>query len=132
MGQALKKSIHQVIILPALALALALAATPTRAEITVTWLPGEVVEGTPVDEWLLFCANVTALYPAPIIIPEADRAHTFTVPDGSTKCKMRSRSINHIWGGAALDSDDSIEITFLVAGGVRIDPRPNPPTLAVN
>ena len=106
----------------------------TWSDITVTWVPGEVVEGTPVDEWLLFCTNSSQNYDEqnPIIIPEIDRAHTFLVPDGATKCMMRSRSNNNIWNVVGLDSENSIEITFLVAGGVKIDPRPNAPSLAIN
>jgi len=103
-----------------------------QADITVTWEPGAAVEGTPVDEYLLFCTNVNALYPAPIIIPATLLTHTLLVPDGATKCMMRSRSNTNIWNITPLDSADSIEVTFLVAGGVRIDPRPNAPSLVVN
>jgi len=111
---------------------LLLAANNAVADITVTWEPGAVVEGTPVDEWLLFCANASALYPAPIIIPAALLTYTLLVPDGATKCKMRSRSNNNIWNIPQLDSADSIEVTFLVVSGMRVDPRPNAPSLVVN
>jgi len=94
--------------------------------VTITWIPGEVVLGAPVDKWLLFCADVDASYPPPITIPEVDRQHTFSVPDGLIKCMMRSSTVNN------LDSDDSEEITFLVVGGVKVDPRPNAPSLVIN
>ena len=104
------------------------------SDITVTWIPGEVVDGTPVDEWLMFCSNAGQNYDEqnPIIIPEVSRSHTFTVPDGATKCMMRSRSNNNIWNIVGLDSVNSDEITFLVAGGVKVDARPNAPSLVIN
>lgn len=105
-----------------------------KSDITVNWIPGEVVEGTPVDEWLLFCANASQNYDEqnPIIRPEVDRAHTFSVPDGATKCMMRARSNNNIWNITEFDSVDSVEVTFLVVGGVSVDPRPNAPSLVIN
>jgi len=104
------------------------------SDVTITWIPGEVVDGTPVDQWLLFCANVNNNYDEqnPVILPEVDRSHTLTLADGATKCMMRSRSNNNIWNQVGLDSVNSEETTFLVAGGVNIDPRPNAPSLAVN
>ncbi len=111
-----------------------LFASSAWSDITITWIPGEVVEGTPVDEWLLFCANASQNYDeaSPVIIPEVDRSHTLALPDGATKCMMRSRSNNNIWDIVALDSVNSEETTFLVDGGVRIDPRPNAPSLVIN
>jgi len=102
--------------------------------ITVSWVPGGGVDGSPVNEWLLFCSAASDNYDesSPIIIPEADRSHTFSVPDGVTKCMMRSRSNNNIWNITPLDSANSSEVTFLVSGGVRVDPSPNAPTISIN
>ena len=106
--------------------------THVWSDITVTWEPGPVVGGTPVDQWLLFCAADNAAYPSPIVIPEIQRTHTLTVPDGVNKCMMRSRSNNNVWNIVPLDSENSVEITFLVSGGVRVNPAPKPPSLAIN
>ena len=125
-----KKKLTSILQL-ALASLFVLFASTAQADVTVTWVPGAVVEGTPVDEWLLYCAPQASVYPAPIIIPSVARTHTLLLPDGINKCKMQSRSINHIWGGAALASEDSVELTFLVAGGIRVEPSPNAPSLVI-
>jgi hypothetical protein len=115
------------------------------ATVTLSWTPGEVVEGAAVSEWLIWCIPAERTYGNPSIVPESDRTAVFEwqEQDGLWKCQMKARSAE-----SGADSDP-VEIYYCVkdkAVHKEADPAddcsvattplpptfPNSPTLAVD
>lgn len=109
-----------------LVLAFLLFSSTVFADITISWIPGEDVPNTFVDEWEIYCTFVGTPYlEAPIQIPDPNftiRSHTFIIPDGENICKMRAISgVLSNPSGNRLSSIDSEENSFFVVGGIKTD-----------
>jgi hypothetical protein len=132
-----------------LAAFLALYSSISLATITLTWTPGEAVQGAAVSEWLIWCIPADRTYGNPSISPGEDLSAVFEwqEQDGLWKCKVNSRSAES--GTDSPDAaDGSNEIFYCVrdkAKDLEADPDnncevavtplpptfPNSPTLAV-
>ena len=93
-----------------LATFLAVYSSFSFATVTLSWTPGEPVQGAAVSEWLIWCIPATSTYGNPSIVPEADRTAVFEwqEKDGLWKCQMKARSAE-----SGMDSDP-IEIFYCV------------------
>lgn len=97
---------------------LAIAATllyssSTLAAATLSWVPGDVVEGALVTEWIIKCGPESDPYSNPVRLPFLVRKYVMNnLPDGAYKCKARAYSSE-----SETESEDSNIVSFVTKDG---------------
>ena len=97
---------------------LAIAATllyssSTFAAATLSWIPGGIVEGATVTEWIIKCGPEANPYSNPIRLPFLVREYVMNnLPDGNYKCKARAYSSE-----SGTESEDSMVVSFTTKDG---------------
>lgn len=103
--------------------ALLLFSSSASATITLSWIPGDVVEGAMVTEWIIKCGPQADPYSNPIRLPFLVREYKMeNLPNGMYKCKARAYS-----NESGNESEDSEVVEFEARDGKKYtgtDPIP--------